>query len=408
MILLLYIFVFSVACLWRVYRVTGRHLKVRHEDGGHSYLECISSIRRGKITVFLGVDVGESAPFIVRREHWIHRLSKLLCLTKEIELGHKEVDKKIFFSTQNTEGIATYFSKPQVVEALKKLFFNYSIVGLQCHGKRLWISCPYINKNDYTQSFIQERVKQLRVIAAWLPVETNKTLETNPGYFTQSRISMAFMVIHMALFIFGFFALFGMAAESTAIIDTGHLIDIQLRYIFLTGLIWLTAIIVLLIGSSWFPLVLLDFLLVGVVGLVFSVAPIVREANIELDNGAPTYYESKVTTKSCSMTCSSFNRKRKKSTTHSLTEDQCLGPAMRMSTQHTFEETVDFKCGIEASFAYTLELDNWKKPRGEKFSFSTTSALYDTIMVGDLMCIPSHPGALNMEWVYTDQIQAVK
>jgi hypothetical protein len=211
------------------------------------------------------------------------------------------------------------------------------------------------------------------------------------------------MAFHAALFIFIFIMGTAILFETKTLIFPDQLLHFGLTIGIFLSTLWFTFIIYYLSGTSWIPLVISDFFLFGIIGIIFTIIFGVREANFELDTKPVKQFQPVLLAKNCSLKCVSKRRKSNKSTTYPLNAAQCSS-AQRMKTLSQYKN-MDYKCRGSAYFIYNLTLEPWLPGQENNFEFVTTTTVFDHTAVGMPMIINTHPGTFGFNWVDTLDIR---
>lgn len=404
MTLVIYIVVFSIACFWRRRTLTGAHLKEKLHADGREYLESQMRNDKGKgLSLTLGLLVEGAHSFVIRHEKWYHRFLKSLGLAEEVEIGNSALDDRLYFVTEMPDGFRQFFGMAGVQKNIERLFTDLKIVDLRCFHGKIWVNCGYIPAKLYTPAYAAERLEALGTIANAAEAAAQNTLPAESGLLTKPHMAVFFMIVHTALFMLGILGGLPLLLETMEIVSLKGLLTLGAMIGALLAAFWFYCIFVCLGRSSWVPMALADFTLMGLAGIFLSTVFVVREVNMHFDTAPATEHVRTIIAKQCELTCSSGRGKRRRSTTYDLSESQCK-PEARDATLREYEGR-DYKCSISARFSYELAVEPWLPEQDKNFLFDVSQSRFDRAKKGDKMTIPSRTGALGLAWVDTDTIK---
>jgi hypothetical protein len=365
-----------------------------------NFFDFESEKNRSRITKFhLGVPIKKTEPFVIKKERWFHPILIKMGLTNDLKTGSKKIDKHLFFTTSSPPSLKKFLYRKEVLNAIDSLFSKYGFSSLYCFHGKLWGKFALVEGESTLQ--IDSRLKLLEIIAKELNKESSKS--TPLPFLHSLKLPTLFMAFHAALFIFIFIMGTAILFETKTLIFPNQLLHFGLIIGILLSILWCTIIIYCLSGTSWFPLVISDFFLFGIAGIIFTIIFGVREANFELDTKPVKQFQQVLLAKNCSLKCVSKRRKSNKSTTYPLNAAQCSS-TQRMGTLSQYKN-MDYKCRGSAYFIFHLTLEPWLPGQENNFEFVTSSTVFDHSAVGMPMIINTHPGAFGFTWVDTLNIR---
>jgi uncharacterized membrane protein len=350
----------------------------------------------------LGLSVQNREPFAIKKERWYHHLLKRLRLTSDLSTGDEEIDRHLFFITQTPELLRQVIAQKDVLNAIDQLFSEYNFKSLYCFKGKLWGTYLLQYEEGEEPEHIGPRLEALETIATALNKEYTRPLPST-SMLCPARLAVLFLMTHAALFTLICIAGIPVFYETTVLLNPSKM----MHYGFSIGtffcILWFICIIITMAGSSWFPMVLVDFFLFGVAGILLSTLFILREINIEWDIRPATPFHQAILSKGCSLVCPSWSGKRRRTATYSLNASEC-STAEKQNTLLKYGN-IDYKCGSRAKFHYKISIEPWSPYQEGVFIFPTESTIFDQIKDGDLMTVESHQGALGFPWVDTSKIK---
>ncbi len=336
----------------------------------------------------------EHGPYlIVSHEGWHHKLLKNLGLASELSTGHAEVDDRLFFATDVPDHVEDVLRQPAAMAPLKA-FFDGRKAKLRSSPGRLWFE-DLKAEAPYTEAEALARLEDLKKISAALKQPETAVLT---GGIRSSHIAIAMMVMHNAFFFFAVFAFLPEVLDRAEIVRLSEVVLYALGPGLAFAGLWLAAIFTLLRQGSWLPMVVLDFIVFGFVGIMIGSNYAVREINIGLDRSEATVHTQPLVSQTCKLSCSRGSGKRRRTSTYSLSEGQCKGETVRQQSLQEHRQR-DSKCSSSYSFSFRGEVSPWSEKQKNNFSFTMSAENYDATEIGDTYAILSHPGYLGIEWV---------
>lgn len=407
MTLLIYLSILVAVLFWRSRQLSGRDLAHEIADDGSYYLkkEIIHRVKRRNAdrhySLMIGRSLDQPTFFNISKEKWYHRMLKALGLVSEIEFGDESLDKQLFFMSDAPEAFANIAANPEFIKRVRDLFVSYNAKKIQAYNDKIWVTSK---KQDFLDgNFINQNLAQISALA-----KVCNTAAPSSHFFgsRKPRFSMAFMVVHAALFTLAIFGALPVVFENTEILDMRSLIMFALNIGFGILAAWFTLIFLTLRGSGWFALVVADFILVGIVGILASTVFLAREANIMMDRAEPARHATPLIAKDCTLYCSrrSFGRRRSsRSVTYHLNAEQCL-PGTRPETLAYYQSASAY-CSSNHKFRYKLTLKGWDASQPAPYTFETDAQMYDMSAIGRRYEVRVHPGYFGYPWVASEEIR---
>ncbi len=291
----------------------------------------------------------------IKKENFIDKLFKFLGVSVECQINNIEFDNKFYLVTDN-KNICNYLkNKKNFQEELSKLLEiceedSLKFNGFHFKGNRLWV---HILKNK------EESVKKLIPILFNITdifnndsEEIKKTIIKTESTFKISillSISSAIVITATCLFIY--------TSYSFKVYEVNVWDLIKLSFIPATTiLLILIFVIIRILGkSSRTHLVLIEFLIIGYIGLITIFYEILKEININFDTSLPHTFITKIVNKE-------INHSRKGPTT------------------------------------YYLNLSEWENLKIKK-KIKISSSTYKKYENDDIVKIYIKKGRLNVKWI---------
>lgn len=351
---------------------------------------------------WVGLEQAARFPFVVRRERWYHGFLKAIGVAQEISVSNHAMDRKLFFITDYPSHLEESLKSKALQDALASLF-EMPVKSLFVSRHKSWcvMASAGLKRDELFYDLIRTNVKNITSTLTEGAEISSTRFGLNTGYW-----AFLAMALHMGLFLTAILGALPTFFDSMEIVSYAEWWSTAIFAGLILAGIWLGLLIWFFHGTSWAGWVLTDFLLAGLVGIMMSTGYGLREVNILFDIASPTMHVKPVVYRSCSLTCSRGSGKRRKSSTHSLTEIQCEAGA-RSGTLATYQ-TYDYKCSSSHYFSYYLAVEPWRKGESKPYDFTTNSELFDDVRRGTPMSIPSHPGYFGIEWVDIDSIQPAR
>lgn len=342
----------------------------------------------GRHLFFMG---GGSFPFIVTRERFYHRWLKAWGIAHEVSSGDEGFDHHLYFVTDHSEHLARALRSEPLRQALRKLFRCAKAFHSE-KGKGWAVVRGKDIKEDEAffvpyWEVIEEIQQEVAKISA--PDVAEKKAGLKP-------LALLVMIVHMALF---FTAVSGFAPTLLENYEITHYVmwgAVSLSVGCGVAALWFLAIMHFFRNTSWIAMVLADFFLFGVVGILLCSAYIVREADIHFDTREPEVVARQVVGSSCTVKCGTGKRSR----IHSLPRALCLTAARGERPNLSKYK----RCYRVNHYSYYVYASHWRAGQ-EPYKFPVPAMTYLRTNAADVAYVPVHRGALNVEWVDTDAIQ---
>lgn len=365
--------------------------------GNDDYLQAETNNKRGRTTrLYLGVRRGVPVPMIIRPQRWYDNLLLSLDLSHEVKLHHA-LDEKLFMMCDHASAFTHLARKTEIGPMMIALYNKYKIKKLFLLKDRIYA------KVDPDSTDRAAFCRDLMQISAAIG-----KLEKHPmvGRVANSRLSlMKLAIFMMSLHII--LLMYGVCGGIALIADSRSTLASNLTYLMgaaffpvLAG--WFYTVVMLFWRTSWIGIVLADFVLVGIAGILLSGTIVVREMNIELDKNSPELVRTKVTTMDCEFTCTSGTGKRRRSSHYDYAWSSCSTEAKRQAVMSDLRKQY-YRC---ANQVYVSELNisvgpvsTLGKKIADSHKWNAEESIFDRSAPGATMVMPIMPGHLQIPWV---------
>ena len=312
--------------------------------------------------VRLGTTAPEGLHFRVRSERLHDRFFKWLGVTTEIQTRDQEFDRKLYVESDARAVAILLRRNPKLRAALVNIFayaktWRMRKMRLRCANERIWLEFAPKDANDlfpaktYLAPLLQTIASGLECVD--LPAEYRRD-----RFVWRAAAALAFSTGTLALGVFGL---------TRSIVGRTDILEPKLLFLAcLVPALVLTAVIAFallawLIASSRAHTVVLEFVLVGGLGLVSGTYALAREANMELDYQPAVSHEL----------------------THVRTEHRVTKGRRGRRHDHYYFYCADWRKGHEAAW---LELE-------------ISSSTYQSLQSGRSATIYVRPGLFGFDWV---------
>ncbi len=399
MVIFLQLCIFLTAVTIRGRFLFGAHLKKSSsQPDGLTY---IVTSKNGISARHIGITQPSGIPFIIKREKWYHRILKSLGIASEIRVTSDEFDKTYFITTDYPNHLEQTLASGKLLTHLQALF-ALPVKSLHATPRKMWC----VIRKDDLQASDSHYAQHFALLA-----EISKTSSISSGYevasSTSRRLSVTafiFISIHAGLLTMGLLGAFPTLADSVDMVDAGAWIAKGILLGILLAIVWFFAILHMFRGSSWVCWVLADFVLCGVLGFILSGVFVVREANTHLPQPPAQVFTQPILQKVCVLECKKrCGRRCTRRSSYRFQSDATCSPESRYAIMQEKKQT-DYICANSAWYEYTLHVQHWREP--SDYSFSPSEALFDNVRTGTMLNVPVNEGALGLEWIDTDEIQA--
>ena len=389
-----------LACVFVIRRssLLGRDLKPIDAASDKSKLEAVYRSKNSIIARKIGFSHSQSLTFLVRKEKWHHRFLKFLGLASEISLPDETLSRALFVLTDYPNQLEHAMRSEALLGAIRALF-QLNVKALHVVHDRVWCSIGSMDRGKGSDFFDEHR-ELLKKIAQFSQMPSHLAAE-QPMIKRQS-LALIFISFHLALLLAGLFGVLPQLMDDFEIVKTNEWFVRSAYYLVPAIFLWASLITLCFGGSSWLGWVLTDFVLSGIVGLALFGLLAVREANIHFDTSQAYIIETPIQQRYCELTCSTGSGKRRRSRTYTLSEMLCAA-ASRPSVMAEYRQR-DYYCQSSARFSFHLRLAHWRMDATSPFYLAVEEAFYDQTSVGTKLAIPSHSGALGIEWIDRESV----
>ena len=249
-----------------------------------------------------------------------------------------------------------------------------------------------------------EELDMLRAISK----STQKTAMKNYGRaqsYPLGAIALIFICVHAGLLTLAAFGFAPTLIDNTDIVNN---VEWYVKGAVAGGVaacVWLFLILNIFRKTSWVCWVFVDFVLCGIIGFVLSAVFIVRDLNIDLPQPLPQIHQQPVVKKYCQLKCKkSCGRRCTRRSNYPIPSEEGCSPQSRAEFMQ-LKRQQDNICAYNAWYVYNLEIQSWHRDEGN-YAFLPKVTVFDSTHVNGYMNVPVHDGALGLEWVDTNQIQA--
>ncbi len=240
--------------------------------------------------LFLGCDAPKNIDFTIKPEKKVDRFFKWLGVSEELQIGEQDVDREIYFATENRSIIDAVKQSKQLQQAFLEVINLCNQKGLKlrrlnCQGGRIWLQ---LSQNKLFKDFdfsIEE------IAETFIPVLKNITDELDTKITLSARVRDPFLIRAVAilsvstgsLFYAMSFFLAHIYLKSPQLITLKPLI-IDAAIIGLGMVVIMSIITINLLGkTSRAHLVLIEIILIGSFSFTTSAAFLMMDINSEYD-----------------------------------------------------------------------------------------------------------------------------
>ena len=316
----------------------------------------------GSADVLLGIEGLSDYDFALKRESNIDKFFKSVRISKEYQVGNKDIDDQIYIITNDSKFNEQLSNNIAVTDAFVKIFnykdkWNLKLKEIKNNSGRLWIK--FKAPNGFKQSEIPGIAKY------FIPFlnQINQNLEQKaPGkrkfwldpFSIKAAIILAIStglafngLTHILRILF---------IKIPFTLDLQPLLYNSLVYGIVIILLLMLATLLLLKSSARTHLVMIELSIIGFFGAVSSAYSGLHDYNIEYDNSASTQYEVSILNKRIS------------------------------------------RGGRRSRTSYNLYVDDWTFSKSRK-RVKVSGTFYRSVEIGDELIIHQNSGALNYKWV---------
>lgn len=383
----------------RGWMLFGKQLKADKTNPSH--LNYIAKNKYGNVIArYVGLTQTKGVPFVIQPERWYHRIFKAIGIAAELQVNRPDFDNRYFISTDFPHQLERAMQSGKALEHWLELF-ALPVHSLHALPDKIWCKIQKADREKDNAYFDQHR-DILKAIS-----QSTASTQDYPSASTSPRISrpiaLGFICLHAGLLMAGLLAI------PASFTDTTHLTDHHAWYITtaingaIACVLWLAMILLLLRRTSWICWVLTDFALCGIAGIMLTSLEVTREANIRLPQPEARIQVQPITQRICKVECSQRCGKNctHRSSYHYHTDAECT-PEARVAAKHAHMQS-DPICRSHAALAFELHVAHWDK--AGDYSFTPSMKLFDQTHLGVRLVMPIHPGAQQLEWIDTEEIQ---
>ena len=249
--------------------------------------------RKGRLQrVRIGVDAPRNFTFTARAEAGRDRFFKNLGISSELQLHDDEFDSDVYLEA-DAKGVATLLSENKelrdtLIEILRHAHAeNLRGMRIRCAHQRLWLE--FLPKQEGVLTSAQhELVPMLHRLSEGMAASRLTERQLHDPFVWRAALMLS---ISTASAILGVFGLVRALAGRTDILDPWQLFYGSAIAGLVITTLFVVAVLKVLGRSSRTHLVLMEGVLVGTVGFVFSMYALGREANITFDVQRPQVQE---------------------------------------------------------------------------------------------------------------------
>ncbi|PZP38490.1 MAG: hypothetical protein DI585_07230 [Pseudomonas fluorescens] len=403
MVILLQLVLVALVVLARRNYLFGGHLKASKTESGT--LSFIVRNKEGDITrQHIGIKRTGGIPFIVRRERFYHKFFKWVGMATELHVPDRELDRKYFFITDFPHHLEKMMHSTDLLDHIRELLVA-DVKSIHVVGDRLWC---VLGPNARRMSTYQLRghVELLERIH-----EDTQEVKSSPierANLRRGLLAFGFMIVHATLMGLGLGGVFTFLLDDLETIEHTQMVGFSIVMSIVLICCWSVLITALFARSSWVCWVWTDFLLWGVVGIVFSCMVMVRDINVNLPQAEATVVSMPVVSKVCTLKCrKSCGRRCTRTETHKLEgELQCAPEAREVFMQQRKTSSV---CAASAWYEYEIRTPWWKEYKGKAkkpyFIADVNVDVFDSAREKGFIKVPVHPGALGFDWVDMSEVR---
>ncbi|MGE3771166.1 MAG: hypothetical protein AB7G06_09485 [Bdellovibrionales bacterium] len=387
----------------RWWQLTGAGMKAFDANPQHTFRALWD--RNGIENLEVGIKTTTRVRLTVAPEYWYHRALKFVGLATECRTGVRDIDDAFFISADNIDAMQTVMQSPELHQLLNDLF-SLPVIALQVTPTRIWCKLDeeatpkrvsVLNYKDRINESYTNYRQQLELLQ-----KISDHLNKADFVATSSAKvrAIAFMCAHAGLIAFGLAGIANVLAPESILNFRAYLTYTGILIIAFI-ILWLPLIKVSLRGSGWQAMVLGDFALFGILGIVLASPVIVYEVNVRADWHQPALREQTVVKRICKLSCRSPGKYVRSEEYKFDKPSQCT-PAARAQIVRE-KKAVSYPCRSYADFNFFIATTRWDTDK-KIYRFMTTKELFDSTKVGSTLQIPVYPGVLGLPWVDRSEI----
>ncbi len=325
--------------------------------------ECVytSRVRKGKTdAILIGCKGIDHLDLTIKPERWWDRLFKWLGISVEYQVGRDEFDDK-FYLMSDQESVCNLIGENfDFQEGIQRILalcqpHGMKLKSIHFRNERIWVECQPLDKKSHESAaslaniYLPELVRLTDILARKLPLSAKKLKD--PFVFKASVI----LAISSGLAVSGLINLFRIVK-----VNVPFILDVSLLFnkSLVVGSCLIAVLIIftlLLLGRmARTHLILIELVFIGYFGAVSTSLYVIRDINIEFDQGPPERFIVEILDKKVS--------KRRRST------------------------------------SYYFYVEDWLS-RNEIRKIEVSSENYYKYSVGEALKIVQKPGFFGIRWV---------
>lgn len=252
------------------------------------------TFRKGRLTRLKIAVPAQTGPDLeIRPERLWDRLGKQIGLSKELQTGSVEFDRRLYLVAEDPRLTLLLRHEPKALALIERLFAETTQLGLQArkliyHNDKLWLELDVSGKQPLQ---LEEPISsQLQSISRYLAAALQATGGLQGNWLNRYRLAaVALLAISSGLLVHGLLHCYRIIQfPSPTILNVGELLwDSLILGLVLLGVL-VGATLTLLWGSSRAHSVLLEILLVGSLGCALTAFVLLRDINYEFDRSPAT------------------------------------------------------------------------------------------------------------------------
>ncbi|SIQ16716.1 hypothetical protein [Aquipseudomonas alcaligenes] len=285
------------SCFWFfVYRRGNSWKSASFHPGYHVK----KTLRRGRLTRLQIAVPAQTGPDLeIRPERLWDRFGKQIGLTKELQTGSVEFDRKLYLVTEDPRVTQLLRHEPQTLPLIERLFAETTQLGLHARkliyrSDKLWLELDASGQPPLQlEASIASR---LQSISRHLSAALQTTGSQQGNWLNRYRLTaVTLLAVSSGLLVHGLLNSYRIIQfPSSTILDIGELLRDSLTLGMLTLGVLIGATLTLLRGSSRAHSVLLEVVLVGSLGSVLTAFVLLRDINTEFDQSPATALAAEV------------------------------------------------------------------------------------------------------------------
>lgn len=334
---------------------------IKDNLNGQDFQYNIVSNKAGSTGLQIGIDGLGDFSFRLKVEKWYDKLFKFVGLSVEHEVGMSELDKRVYIVSDDPDFLSCLSNSFDVKMGLLKLFKKYnknmcSVKEVRCTNRRIWVSFKVIS--SFNEEDMRGVAKKVVPFLAKFKndldsIRSAKSREKSGDKFI---LKAAFLVsLSTALLVSGIIHIIRLDIDTIPVLfDVRDPINVTVIISLIVLVVFMFFSLLLLGRTSRTHLVLIEFLLIGSVGVFINTYVALREINMEYDSSSNEYVVVPVIKK-----------------------------VISKSKNGTF---------------YYMKVRNWNK-LGKVKQFRVSSEFYAVIQKGTPIEFVQRSGYLNYQWV---------